>query len=789
MFATVFLNAPSWLLPAALLVVAALGLLVLGYRRIPLSPGLRWGCVTLKLLGVLALGLCLLDPLWITQRARPGANFFVVLADNSLSLRIKDAGAAATRGEAQSKLLTGPGAAWQEKLAEDFQLRRYLFDARLQRVDDFAEATFDGKATAFATTARQLRERFQGQPLAGILLFTDGNFTDLPPTGLDTNGLPPVYPVVMGEEMPARDVALTGVTASQTAFEDAPVNAQAEVTAYGYDGEKIVARLTDLSGKTLAEQTETARGAEARIAFRFQFKPETAGLGYYRVRVSARDEAGQFENPASSREATLANNTRVFVVDRGQEPFRVLYLSGRPNWEYKFLHRAIEEDAQVQLVGLIRVARREPKFEFKGRQGESSNPLFRGFGNQSKEEIERYDQPVLIRLNTRDQEELQGGFPKLAKDLFGYHALIIDDLEAEFFTPDQMRLVQQFVTARGGGLMMLGGAETFQQGKYHNTLIGDLLPVYLDSVPAGPPATNNIKLSLTREGFLQPWARLRNQETDERSRLDGMPGFQVLNRVRDFKPGAIVVATAQDDKGTSYPAIATQRFGNGRSAAVLLGDIWRWGMKDPDLRKDMDKSWRQLVRWLVSDVPQRIALDPEPVPGDPNQAVTLRVKARDKEFKPVDNATVSILVKPVGRPGTNTTEVRLGAEPSATDPGVYEAVYVPREAGAYEARASVVTGAGVEEGKTAAGWASNLGNDEFQSLKPNRSLLEHLAKATGGEVISQSGLARFAKELPSRKVPLMETASDPLWHRSMVFLFALACFVLEWGLRRWKGLA
>ena len=72
---------------------------------------------------------------------------------------------------------------------------------------------------------------------------------------------------------------------------------------------------------------------------------------------------------AQSREATLANNRQMIVVDRGQEPFRVLYVSGRPNWEYKFLNRAIQEDPQVQMVALIRVARREPKFEFKGRAG------------------------------------------------------------------------------------------------------------------------------------------------------------------------------------------------------------------------------------------------------------------------------------------------------------------------------------------------------------------------------------------------------------------------------------
>jgi hypothetical protein len=789
MFATLFFNAPGWVLPAALFVVASLALLLSAYGRTTTTPGLRATCIALKMLGVLALGLCLLEPLWIRERARPGANFFVVLADNSLSLSIKDAGATRSRGEEIREALTGPGAAWQERLAEDFQLRRYLFDSRLQRVEDFGEATLDGKATAFASAVRQLRERFQGQPLAGILVFTDGNFTDLPAGGLDTNGLPPIYPVVAGRDRPSRDIALTTVTATQTAFEDAPVNAQADVSAFGYEGEKIVAQLADLAGKTVAEQVQDARGPEDRLSFRFQFKPEAAGLSYYRVRVSARDETGQFANPAQSREATLANNSRIFVVDRGQEPFRVLYVSGRPNWEYKFLHRALEDDPQVQLVGLIRVARREPKFDFRGRTGESSNPLFRGFGNQNKEEIERYDQPVLVRLNTRDQEELRGGFPKLPQDLFAYHAVIVDDLESEFFTADQMQLLHRFVANRGGGFLMLGGAESFQQGRYQRTILGDLLPVYLDGTAGGTPATNKIRLTLTREGFLQPWARLRSQEPDERSRLEMMPGFQVLNRVRDFKPGAIVVATAQDELGTTYPALATQRFGNGRTAAMLIGDLWRWGLKDADLHKDMDKAWRQLVRWLVSDVPKRIDVQAEPIPADANQAVTVKVTARDKDFQPLDNASVGITVRTVGQAGTNQNEVRLSAEPSSTEPGIYEATYVPREAGAYEARAVVTSGAGVEEGKVATGWASNLGNEEFQSLKPNRPLLEHLARISGGEIIPASGLAKFVRDLPNRKVPMMETASDPLWHRSLVFLLAIACFAAEWGLRRWKGLA
>ena len=34
----------------------------------------------------------------------------------------------------------------------------------------------------------------------------------------------------------------------------------------------------------------------------------------------------------------------------------------------------------------------------------------------------------------------------------------------------------------------------------------------------------------------------------------------------------------------------------------LFGDVWRWGMKDPESNKDMEKMWRQMMRYLVNDV-------------------------------------------------------------------------------------------------------------------------------------------------------------------------------------------
>ena len=835
--ASVIISGQHWLIPGVTFLLLSSLLLFWSYRRAPAGGGRRLLCFLLKLLGVLALAACLLEPLWSRERARPGANYFAVVADNSQGMKIKDRGAARTRGEVLHRLLTDKSS-WLPRLEENFQVRRYLFDSRLQSTRDFSELIFDGRVSSMASSLRTLADRYKGEPLAGILLLTDGNATDLEEGLPDLTGLPPIYPVVMGTDDPVKDLALQRVTVSQTVFEDAPVTIQAEVSATGLAGETVIARLvkvpsspsistnpnpvtataaagaTNRAAKvpapagavagTVAEQRQRIAQETGTASFRFQLKPEQSGLTFYRLEVACKEDAAAAGSlAAASTEATLANNQRVIVVDRGRGPYRILYVAGRPNWEYKFMNRALVEDDQVQLVGLMRVARREPKFEFRGRAGESSNPLFRGFGNQSKEEIERYDQPVLIRLyptpdpDPNDQFKIQGGFPKLPEDLYGYHAIIIDDLESEFFTADQMTLIQKFVSERGGGFLMLGGAESFQQGKYNRTPIGDMLPVYLDQPSEGNPP-GELRFNFTREGWLQPWARLRNNEADERRRLDEVPPFGVLNQVRGIRPGATPVATVSEGRNPPHPAIVVQRFGNGRTGAVLIGDLWHWGLKDEANHKDLDKAWRQLIRWLVSDVPQRTELQVQQKPGDPNQAVRLQVRVRDKKFQPLDNATVSIAVTAVGQDPAGSAKtsasnrlatVRLTAEPAPDQAGVYEATYIPRETGGYRTEVVATDPTGMEAGRAEAGWTSDPAADEFRSLKPNRALLEAIAKKTGGEVIAARGLDAFAKSLPNRKAPITENWMSPIWHQAGVFLFALACFVAEWGLRRARGLA
>ena len=790
MLASLIFPGAAWLLPAAAVVVVGLVILVWSYRHGP-SPRIRSLCFGLKLAGIAALAFCLLEPLQTQQRAKPGANLFALVADNSQGLQIHDTGQTQSRGEGLRSLLDPRTGGWQTSLEANFQLRRYLFDTRLQNVRDFSGLDFSGRATALGGALRSLRERFQSQPLAGILLFTDGNATDFTGPLPDLAGLPPIYPVVIGQDDAIKDVSLQRVAVTQSAFEDAPVSAQVDLAAAGFGTEPLLTRIVDRTGKTVIEQGATAHRDGSSSAQRLQWKPEKAGVSFYQIKTGTAAEMLRNATVTNTAEATLANNSRVIAVDRGRGPYRILYVAGRPNWEFRYMNRAAQEDDQLQVVALIRVALREPKFAFRGRAGETSNPLFRGSEDQARETTERYDQPVLTRLYTRDDQELRGGFPRTAEELYAYHAVIVDKLEAEFFSPAQAQLLQKFVSERGGGFLMLGGMESFQQGHYHRTPIGDMLPVYLDrDESAALPGPVHFQLS--REGWLQPWARLRDNETDERARVANMPAFDVLNTVRDVKPAASVIASAVDGAGHEHPALAIQRFGRGRTGALLIGDLWRWGSKDSTAHADLDKNWRQLLRWLVTDVPNRVDLSAEPQPEDANGAVRLQIRARDEKFQPLDNAIVSIQVEPVrfdlATGALSNPPVHLTAVASTEEPGLYEATYVPRLTAGFHATATVTNTLGAPAGQAEAGWSTDLAAEEFRSLVPNRPLLEELARRTGGRVIASSSLADLAKELPTHAAPVMESWTQPFWHTPAMFALALTCLLGEWGLRRWKGL-
>ncbi|MBC8350604.1 MAG: hypothetical protein H8E66_01370 [Planctomycetes bacterium] len=780
-FGTLIWGTPTWLIPACVIAVVALLLVVWSYWRASAKISPKLVAAFFKIAAIVALAVCLLEPLFSGMRPRPGANLFVLIADDSRSLRIRDAHDRETRGDDLKQQLTADSS-WQTRLATDFDLRRYAFDRRVHPVDDFESLNFEGSGSVLFSSLSHVAKRLHGRPNAGTLLFTDGHSTDELTQLAAIDELPPIYPVVIGGASELRDIRVSKIAVTQTNFEAAPVTIATEIGLAGVENETVVVQLLDEEEKELQRVTLKCTASDESLAHRFLFQPMEPGISFYKVRTFFEADESNLATPDRIAEATFENNLRWAVVDRGGGPYRVLYVTGRPNWEFKFLRRALQEDDEVDLVGLVRIAKKEPKFTFRGRTGETTNPLFRGFGNQEDEEAEQYDQAVLLRIGTEDAEELRDGFPQASEELFRYHAIILDDVDAANFTQDQMSLVQEFVSQRGGGFLMLGGRESFAGGEYARTPIGELLPVYVDVAKEEP--TENYNLLLTREGWLRPWVRVRSTEQSEQKRLDEMPGFKTVNRVRSIKPGATVLAHVQGEGDETYPGLVVQRFGKGRSAASMIGDMWRWNLRRPEGgESDLEKSWRQTIRWLVADVPSRVGIETRRNATDPSAPTELVVTIRDEEYRSLDNATVKVTVMtPAG------TEVSLPAEPSAEKAGTYIAVFSSRMTGPHHAEVVVTAEDGSEIGRREAGWVSEPAMEEFQQLTPDRDLLEMLAAKTGGEVIKLDDLDSFVDSLPNRKIPITEPWVYPLWHQWTVFAFAIGCLVGEWGLRRWNGL-
>ena len=323
--------------------------------------------------------------------------------------------------------------------------------------------------------------------------------------------------------------------------------------------------------------------------------------------------------------------------------------------------------------------------------------------------------------------------------------------------PHQRELIRRAVSERGAGFMMLGGQESFSQGGYENTPIDELLPVYLQRSGNVSPV-DNLAFGLERDGWLSQWVRLRKTEADEKDRLEDMPKFRVLNQVDRIKPGASVMASVLGEDNKRMPALVVQRYGYGKSGALLIGDM---ALADGRQKKTrICPAWRQIIRWLVTDVPSRVQLATEADSGAAGLGRRLIVKARNEEFKPLGFANVELSVMPNG---DESQAVDLSVDPSSTEAGAFESLYIPREEGGYVARAVVRDENGKTIGDVEAGWASNPAADEFRSLQPNIALMEDLAKRTGGRVLDVSELTEWP-EMPSKQSPVMDSFQTPLWH-------------------------
>jgi len=762
--------------------------------RAPVRSAWLYLAFVLKAFAIGLLLAALLEPMLAGEKARQQANYFAVLVDNSQSMKIESEAVADNQPPVWTKVLDKEQP-WQVRLGQDFQLRRYRFDRQLQSIHQFDELDWSGSGSQIGDNLVELGQRYQGRPLAGILLFTDGNSTD---TALynerwKSAGIP-IYPVQTRKLDSLRDINLKRIAVTQTDFEASPVTLLVQMSASGLAGKEARLSLLNSKGDEIRSTTLKLPGDGEILNHSFQFRPDGKGVQGFQVKAKLVEEL-QLQEGTRSTEATLLNNSRFAVVDRGMGPYRILYLAGRPNWEFKFIRRALDSDEELKLISLLRIARKEPKFSFRDSKVDSANPLFSGFEDIAEEDKEAYDEPVLIRLGVEQSDQLSKGFPKSAEELFEYHAIILDDIEHDFFTQEQLLLLRQFVSMRGGGLLMLGGQETLRGESLRNSPLGELLPVYPDDATATNTAdeTQQWRWELTREGWLQPWLRLTDNEDAEKKLLSQRTELAVVNSISGLKPGASVLVDTAEENGTRRPLMAAQKFGKGKSAAIMAGDLWRWAMhrESVDSEAPLMAAWRQTVRWLIADVPKRLQISIDRAVKSISQtsmnsnplATTLRTSVYDSEFKPVENVQLTYTIYlPSGK------QITLKGEPSENVMGAFETSLVSSEEGIFRVEVVALAEDGSELGRGEAGWISEPSAEEFEQLLPNTAWLSQMAAETKGEVIEAEQLESFVKGLPERSAPVTESYVYPIWHEPWVILCAISLFCLEWGIRRKSGL-
>ena len=227
---------------------------------------------------------------------------------------------------------------------------------------------------------------------------------------------------------------------------------------------------------------------------------------------------------------------RLVVVDQGGGPYRSL--RGRPaQLGVQVPAPGDHDDKEVELIGLVRIARRQPKFDFRAAQPNGQPPLRRF--RSPRRRHGRTARPIGHDAAGRlvDEVELRDGFPKAADELYSYHAIIIDDLEAAFFTRSSWACCGTSCSPRGGGLLMLGGPDLRRRQVHDDARrrAAAGLPERFarDAKPGRAPAGAHPR------GLAPALGADAEPKMKRTSDWRAMPAFQTLSSVGRIKPGAV----------------------------------------------------------------------------------------------------------------------------------------------------------------------------------------------------------------------------------------------------------
>ena len=734
----------AWTVVVLIAVLAALLYYLYAGAAIKLPANWRAALVTIRLALLVVILFCLMRPVIVVPSVVPQSSYVAVLMDDSASMNLPDDGGR-TRLDSVKQLMS-PESQFLTRLADKFKVRGFKFSSSAERVQSAAELSGAGEQTNLASAIEQAEREAAGLPLSGIVVMSDGASNGDADTaqslaatlsGLRARGLP-VFTVGVGPLALDGDVELVRATAPRRVLAGSPITAEVLVRGGGQRSVKI-----DLmeDSHLLRSQDVPVPGDATSVA-RITFTPSSPGLHRYMLNA-----------PPSPDDPVKDNNAVEMLVEVLDAQPKILYVEGEPRWEYGKLRDSIAEEKNIVLSSVLRSA--DGKFY---RQG-----------------IEKGD-------------ELASGFPKSEEELFAYDAIIIGSVEATFFTFDQLKAIEQFVARRGGTLIALGGAKSFNAGGYGSTPLADLLPIYINGNQT-PGGNQEFKAAPADRGRDHPAARLAEQADANQKAWEQMPAITLPEVINDTKPGATVLLEARStkDRNRVAPLLVEERYGRGRTMALMADDTWRWRMMLEFSNKSFETFWRNLMRYAVDAVRRPVEASTERTFYGNSEGVQLRAEVSDEKYLAIANAQVTAHVtSPSGR----TADVELKPTNENGFEG-YATALRPDEEGVYRVEVTAAQRGAQAKPLRPAQTSFIVGplNREARDAAQNRELLKRIAADTGGQYYTLPRAEDLIEDLTHTDGAGSVRETKELWDMPINFLLVIALAGGEWFIRKRKGLA
>ncbi|MFZ8928789.1 MAG: hypothetical protein ACO2YY_06305 [Pseudohongiellaceae bacterium] len=715
---------PLWLMAAT--VIAFIVIIIYYLARRP--GNMPWGQLsTIGLLQTIMFAVVLLvlwQPALVSERLLRGENAVAIMLDTSGSMTFSD-GTESRMVQAQ-QLLTPDSL---EDIAEIYSILPYGFDGSATPMDTFSALPEPGETTNLGQSILQTLRHASGSSLGAVILISDGADNNNAIAQAELNEMTsfgvPIHTVGMGREDIPEDLELTEVSLPEKALPGTTLSARVAIR-HDQGG---FARIKVYDGNTFLTTEEIVLGNNQDMTLAF-------------VDIEAQDPGQldlRFVLDPINNETNLANNTRAHVVDVEENRYRILYIEGEPRWEYKFMQRALNDDPSIQLSTLLKV---------------TPNKYY--------------------RQGIDDPDQLAEGFPTDPAELYEYDALIIGSFNAAELTQEQQQMIRDFVSDRGGSLLMLAGLNGLGLGGWGETVVNETLPSRLN-MEESAFAREKAPVSLTDNGRLAPMLQFSDSESENDRLWTDLPEVADHQQLGPLRPAATTLLEVNVE-GRQQPLLVTQPYGRGQSFILATGGTWRWQMSLPvdDMRHET--FWRQLTRALVANSPRPFELTSQVE----NEEIVVRAEIRDPEAEENQGLEISVVVS-----SENNDIVNLELQPVTGRPGVFEAGFRPNDTGLYSIEAiSRVGETLLGSSTTAVRYDQGL---EIFNVRQNRALLERVAEVTGGQYWTADEWDEIPEAISFSTAGIMEQQISYLWDAPFFFLILILLKAAEWLLRRrWR---